>query len=377
MVSALLISVVLTQSPTAGATGVEAEDGAKLKGFDLSLTVFDSSGVFFGEGGYSNDFTLWLEPSWSFGKTFFKGSWFEHLSFSSRIPVETQLAGNDPRFNSRGYASRDVFITPGTLYTPESAAVARGQASGPRSNGALLGDMFLQLSHGHLFTVPVLGVTVSAAVRSLLPTSTGSRNAGFIASLGTGLVFERTFFDRLSLGYMVRPTYYFYSRTQGGISPLGTPVEINGNPEATWTPPSTGEANPRFMMLDGFWATVELPKGFSVSAMYFLFNTKPYDVTGGCNPAGVAGADVCRDSLGRPGAWRDEQWFLVSADFHHSFWGLSLGVSTFRPLRNLDGTLAQPFFESNRNNYTTVYLSFSAHAEGIAAAFAGPKETKQ
>jgi len=377
MVSALLISFVLTQSPTAGATGVEGEADAKLKGFDLSLTVFNSSGVYFGEGGYSNSFTLWVEPSWAFGKMLFKGTWFDKLNLTARIPVEAQVAGNDPRFNSTGYASRDVFLTPGTLGTPEAAATGRAQASGPRSNGALLGDMFLQLAHGRLFTIPGAGVSVSASIRSLLPTSTGSRNAGFIASLGPGLILERTFFERLSLGYMARPTYFFYSRTQGSIAPLGTPVTINGNSEATWTPSSTGEANPQFMMVNGLWATFELPKGFSLSAMYFLFNTKPYDVTGGCNPIGMAGVDVCRDGLGRPGAWRDEQWFLASVDWHYSFLGVSLGVSTFRPLRTLDGRLAQPFFESTRDNHTTLYLSFSANAEGIAAAIAGPKEPKQ
>jgi hypothetical protein len=100
-------------------------------------------------------------------------------------------------------------------------------------------------------------------------------------------------------------------------------------------------------------------------------------VTGGCQPIAVAGVDVCRDRQGRPGVWRNEQWFLASAGFSHSFWSVSLGLSTFRTLEGEDGRVTQPFFESNRKNATTVYLSFSATAEGIAGwATSKPKEEK-
>jgi hypothetical protein len=244
----------------------------------------------------------------------------------------------------------------------------------------VLGDMWFQLAHGHLFTVPVLGIDVSTALRSVLPTSTASRNAGLIASLGLGALLERKFGGRVNLGYLVRPTKYFYSRTQGGIAPLGTPVIINGNPEPTWTPPGTGIANPSWGVIQGLWAELTLPKGFGASVNYFLFHTKPYDLAGGCGAAGVALSNVCTDGalVGdvRPGAWRNEQWFLASIDYHHSFWGLSLGLSTFRPLLSPDGSYAQPFFASDRNNYTTFYLSFSANSEGIAA-FATGREVKE
>jgi hypothetical protein len=40
------------------------------------------------------------------------------------------------------------------------------------------------------------------------------------------------------------------------------------------------------------------------------------------------------------------------------------------------GRTSQPFFESSRHNYSSLYLSFSASAEGIATFVAGPKEQK-
>ena len=63
MVPARLLSLYLAQSPAAGAAGVTAEEAdPHLKGLDLSLTIYNSSGLYFGAGGYSNSFTFWLEP---------------------------------------------------------------------------------------------------------------------------------------------------------------------------------------------------------------------------------------------------------------------------------------------------------------------------
>ena len=122
---------------------------------------------------------------------------------------------------------------------------------------------------------------------------------------------------------------------------------------------------------------IDLPKGFAISLNYFLFNTKPYDLVGGCQVPGVALSDVCADGAKvgdtRPNSWRNEHWFLGSVDYTHSFWELSLGISTYRPLNNPDGKLSQPFAVADRNNYTTFYLSFSARAEAIAQYVVGEK----
>ncbi|MBK7858090.1 MAG: hypothetical protein IPJ65_05600 [Archangiaceae bacterium] len=364
--------------PQATAPSPEAEKKADdrapvLKGLDLALTVFNSTGTYFGPEGYTNSFTFWLEPSFAIGKVLFNGTWFEKLAVSARLPIEFEVAGNDPRFRGTGFASSALF-NPEALPIVETQA---GAADGTEHRAALLGDLWLTVAHGHLFTIPLLNIDVASSLRTALPTSIASRNAGLIASLGLGLIFERKFFDRLSLGYAFRPTKYFFSRQTGGVAALGTSVTINGRTEQTWTPSSTGIPNPDFGFINGFWASLDLPKGFGVSVNYFLFNTRPYDVSANCNPIGMQGVDVCRDGQAvnpniEHAVWRNEHWFLASVDYHRSFWSLALGISTFRPVESTrDRSPTQPFFESNRNNYTTLYLSFSANAEGIAGWVTG------
>lgn len=397
MSPALLITLLLTQAPPpTGATGAPSDEptpaaetataakntdrDALLKGFDLSLTVFNSSGVYFGAEGYTNTFTLWVEPSFAIGARLFRGSWLEKLSFSARLPIEAEVIGNDARFRGTGFASS-------ALYNPEALAVIDSQpgaVDGAAHRTAILGDAWLSLAHGRLFTIPGLAVDASSSLRAAIPTSTGSRNAGLLTALGLGLNLERKFFERLSLGWSGRATKYFYSRTHGSIAPLGTTFELNGNPEVTWTPSSTGIANPDYGFINGFFASLELPRGFSLEASYFLSNTKPYPNNGGCRPIDLAGVDTCADGLAvsrsiTPSPWRNEHWFTASVDFKHSFWGLSLGLSTFRQLESTFNSRAptNAAFESSRNNYTTIYLSLSASAEGFAGFVTGNTEEKK
>src|SRR6185503_17836849 len=126
----------------------------------------------------------------------------EKLSISARIPLEIEVAGNDPRFRGTSFSS-------GALFNPEGLPVVETQAGatdGAVHRPVILGDMWLSLAHGHLFTIPLLGIDVASSLRAAFPTSIASQNAGLIASLGLGFIFERKFFDRFSLGYAIRPT---------------------------------------------------------------------------------------------------------------------------------------------------------------------------
>ena len=55
--------------------------------------------------------------------------------------------------------------------------------------------------------------------------------------------------------------------------------------------------------------------------------------------------------------------------------GNRIGFRVNRPVNQTDGKLAQPFFESSRNNTTTIYLSFSTSAEQLVDSLA-PREKK-
>ena len=118
---------------------------------------------------------------------------------------------------------------------------------------------------------------------------------------------------------------------------------------------------------------MELPLGFSVSSSYFLFNLLPYALAE-CSVAGVPQAN-CSDQPKFGGSqWRNDHWFLASVDWSKGPVSLSLGLSTYRSVNQLDGKLSQPFIEVNRNNATTVYLSFSTSAEQLVDSFAPEKK---
>src|SRR4051794_29636776 len=108
MVPALLLSFILTQTPPAAAAGAPSDEPTPtadiaaplkkqepapvLRGFDLGLTIFNSTGTYFGAEGYTNTFTFWFEPSFALGARFFKGTWFEKLSIAARVPLEVELS---------------------------------------------------------------------------------------------------------------------------------------------------------------------------------------------------------------------------------------------------------------------------------------------
>src|SRR5438270_3080588 len=103
-----------SESPKSG-VAAGADKPARLKGFDLALTIFNSSGVYFGAEGYTNSFTLWLEPSYAIGERFFKGRWLEKLKLGGRFPVEAEVVGNDARFRGTGFGSSALLNAPEAL----------------------------------------------------------------------------------------------------------------------------------------------------------------------------------------------------------------------------------------------------------------------
>jgi hypothetical protein len=352
---------------------VEARGGGgelHFGGFDFGLTSFFSSGLYFAPEAYTGSLTFWLEPSWSFGRRFLKGTWFEPMLLAVRLPVELELAGNDGRFRSGEFATPSLF---GGL--PEeglSQAPGFGLVDGPVRRPVILGDTWVNLIHGRLFTIPKVGISVASSLRWALPTSVASRNTGFVSSLSIGFIADKTF-GPLHLTYVFRPAKYFYERTTSAIRGAQDTVVVNGRAESTWRPPSTGVANPDFGFINGLSASVELPKGFSVSASYFLFNVRPF-ANGPCVVPGVPQATCAEQPRFGGSNWRNDHWFLASLDWARGPVSLSLGLSTYRPITETNGTVSQPFLEVNRSNASTVYLSFSTSAEQLVEAFTEEKK---
>ncbi len=362
-----------TDRPRGSQGFVEARGGGgelHFGGFDFGLTTFFSSGLYFAPEAYTGSLTFWLEPSWSFGRRFLKGTWFEPMLVAVRLPVELELAGNDARFRSTEFATPALF---GGL--PEESllqAPGFGLVDGLARRPVILGDTWINLIHGKLFTIPKLGISVASSLRWALPTSVTSRNSGFVSSLSIGFIADKTF-GPLHLTYVFRPAKYFYERTTSAIRGTQDTVVVNGRTESTWRPSSTGVANPNFGFINGLSASVELPKGFSLSASYFLFNIMPF-ANGPCVVPGVPQA-MCAEQPRFGGSnWRNDHWFLASVDWSRGPVSLSLGLSTYRPITETNGAVSQPFLELNRSNASTVYLSFSTSAEQLVDAFTEEKK---
>jgi hypothetical protein len=354
----------------------EADAPMVLGGFDLHLTIFNSSGVYFGSEGYTNSFTLWLEPSFALGKRIAKGRWLEPLTISARVPFEFEVVGSDPRFRGTGFSSPTLFSNPEQLPITQAQQPSSGQVDGTVHQAALIEDTWLSVSHPKLFTVPKLGVVFGGGLRAVLPTSSSSRNAGLITAGSVGVFAEREF-GPVEISYAVRPTKYFFSRPIPAISSTPGTFELNGKQEPTWQPGSTGVPNPDWAIVHGLSVDVKLPKGLSVSATYYLFHVSPNHPST-CTVEGVPTANVCLDGplVGdvRHDAMRTDQWFLASIDWKTPIVTAGLGLSTYRPLQDTNGKLAQPFFVSNRNNYTTVYLSLTFSAEELAQLIRHPEK---
>ncbi len=365
-------STPATAASISTSTATEKKDPPlALSGFDLSVSLFDTSGVYGGSEGYLNQLSIWIDPTFKLGKRFAEGTFWEPLAISAHLPLDVEVAGSDPRFRGRAFGSGSLFdAAPETLpinSAQESITAPSGQVSGLSHRALVVGDSWLTLGHSKLLTIPTVGTELGSSIRAVVPTSIGSRNAGLITSLSGGVSLTQAL-GPVTLSYAFRATKYFYTRSSPAIAPLEGGITVNGQAVTPWTPASTGVTNPNWGLVNSVTAEVELPKNFSVSVGYSLFNTKGLG-TSGCSVDGVPTANLCTDGalVGdvRPGATRDEQWFNASVDWKPSFWSVGLGLGTFRPLRTPNGQIAQPFFIASRDNYTTVFLSFSASAEAL------------
>lgn len=370
---ALTASTALAQPTAQGVRVVEGE-GPALGGFDLALTTYDSSGVYFAPEGYTNTLSLWLEPSFAIGRRFARGTWWEPLRFSVRFMTDFELSGSDPRFRGRSFQN--------PMFAPEQVPVDRANApppgvvDGPQHMGASISDLWLLLGHGHLWTVPGARVSISTMLRGLVPVSQSSRNSGLVTALSATFFFERIF-GPVALGYAVRPTKWFFTRTVPELQGPSDPVLVNGRLEQPYRPISSGIANPDWGVMHGPSLDVQLPWELGLSVMYLLFHVAPYR-SGTCTVDGVYGADLCSDGVAvnraDPGAMRVDHWFLAAIRKPTPFVNVSLGLSTWRPFNNRDGSVSQPFFSSTRDNLTTVYFSLDTSVSQVLGALRPPEK---
>ncbi len=380
-------------TPKEGAEGGITKSGPlRLRGFDLEVSITNSSGVYFGPEAYTNTLSLAFEPTFAIGRRFFEGRWLEPLTVGVHLPVEIELTGSDPRFRGRGFSTASLIDNPEQVAISQAQTPPPGLISGTRSDPVILGDTWLGLTHGKLFTIPKAKVSFGAGLRAVLPTSSASRNAGLITAASMGVFADRQF-GPVNVGYTVRPTKYFFTRSSPQIKALSDTVIVNGKEEPVYHPISTGSFNPDWGIVHGLNAAVDLPLNLGLSASYLLLHVAPLR-PGTCEVEGVPTANTCVDGAKvgalNPNAMHHDQWFTFEADWKPKLLTLALGVSTYRPVmqttsqpkQSADGcatptscdvstakAVAQPFLSFDRNNYTTLYLSITVSAEQLAQAF--------
>src|SRR5205823_2397292 len=100
--------------------------------------------------------------------------------------------------------------------------------------------------------------------------------------------------------------------------------EVNGQSVDPWRPPHTGRLNPDYGFVHFFGVGLDLPKGFSIEADYFLFNLYTPELTQ-CGVPGVPTANLCTDGKlvgdARNPAQRDSEWLFFEVDWKPVSWG--------------------------------------------------------
>ena len=194
---------------------------------------------------------------------------------SSRLLVEWELTGNDASFRGPSFASPTLLRD-----SPEQVAIAEANAQGKVADSgvvtgsgrrATVSDLWLGLSHNKLVTIPKLGIDVGLAARVVMPTSQESRNTGFQAAPSLTLLLNRKLW-RFDFGYGFRAAKYFYAEKVASIGKLDGTVSVNGQNVTPLSFDSSGTLTPNFGFVNFFTVGLELPKGFSLEADYFLFN---------------------------------------------------------------------------------------------------------
>jgi hypothetical protein len=354
---------------TAGGVAGRAAAAPPFAGFDLELTLTETSGVVFLPEAYANQLGVAFAPRYALGERWFRGRWAQPLSLSAAFLLSHELTGNDPRFRGGRFPSAALFQK-----EPDRLGLIEGQVDG---TGRRLApeDLSFSLAHPKIYELLGGAVVAHAELKVVLPTSGPSLLSGLLAAPSAALGARWTV-GPVEVGYVLRGTQYFFSTPIAPIAPLMEPVIVNGQEVEPYRPSSSTSANPSFGLANALSVSAELPHRLSASVEYTLIHTVLSALLG-CAVEGVPTADLCRDGaeLGyvQTRGQRDSGAFAAEVGWRaQEGLALALGLSTFRPVRLPDGQLANPLWSLTRDNATTVYLSATF---GAAALLASPPST--
>lgn len=359
-------------------------------GLGLDYSLYYGSGL---NGiNYNGSFDQYFQPSWSFGQLWLKGSHFASMNLSARFVLTRAVAGYDESQFSAG-SDQGLPKTCSDL-TPSDNGGVIDPTQVNRCKYAHdyrwdYSDVWLTLAVPGVYTVPVLGITLSPSIRGVIPASLQSRFHTMRFSLTPSLALSRSFWhDRISLGYSFAFTKYFHKYTTAGFK-NGEPLEDGsisnglsvGNVElANWLlDPSRSGAirgyNPNYSFLHVFSLGIAPVKKLSISVLYILSNTFAYaaqcmsnyngEVTDLCANGDVVAANS-GTGISRVGK-RDAQGFWLAVGYQALDWlNVSASMVTYSPLRHPDNTPRQPFISFDYNAFTMVSFGATVTLEKLA-----------
>lgn len=394
-------SVALAQSKSDPLEGTLSQKVGKkdpFYGLGLRLGLRMGTGVNMEPEAARLDMSYQFKMTWKFGKLITKKGWAKLLNFSFRINLSHQPVGSnamyrtgDPDPNIALNASETLPVADaGGLLQLSNDALPRTVDGAPRT--ARVSDIMLTVAHGKLYKIPKAGIAFDGLVRMSLPTSVRSRNSTMYFALTGALGASRSFKFKVgkvkqsvTVGYTLGISKYFHAwktasldLREDGFTVEGTAVDDPFHGQLT-------TVNPNFAVSNDFFVTYSFYKGMSVTVAYGILNYRTYDfdkceiqynssdpgaTTNLCNTA-----EELIDGY-EPVGWRDFHGFSLSLSYAVlPYLGLQLAMTTQTPQRKPDtGSFYQPFFQTNRNGFTSIMLTAYFTLEKLYTKLTGKKK---
>jgi len=385
-------------SASASATGqvVTSTGEARMYGFDLNLSMSDSTGLNAVGENYRNELGLFIEPRWSVGKVFLKDKGFwSKLTLAGRFVLNRAFAGtSDEGFGDQvnagpnGGCSNVIPSGNGGVINPNDVQYCHPAANSRRTDYS---DLGVSASLPRLATIPRIKVDVSPGLRFTIPVSEQSRFAGLRLGTTASLAFGRAFLgDKMRAGYSFGFTKNFHEYTTPGLPNPdgGTAAEAGTNPYSPVSGVGTSNlyADPSRVGMSGFntsfsfsnsvSASYKINDSWSVDGIYMWTDgfsyghdcdvrVSSFDTQNTCMSgsavAGNSGTDV---SNGRGHRKGQVLWLTASYDWK-PWLGFSLAWATWAPRLKPDSSFRQPIVSTDYNSFTSVILSASTSLDEV------------
>jgi hypothetical protein len=399
--AAALVGGLLAARPaqaqlTNALTGTAATaDDTIMGGFDIDLTLSDSSGLNAVGENYRNELSMYFEPRFALGKRLFRDSkvWSK-LSVAGRFVLTRALTGtSDEGFGStvnQGPLVPCSHPTPsadGGIIDPNQVARCDVQ---PNSRRFDYSDVWLNVGLPRFARIPRADIDLSTSVRFVIPTSAESQFATLRLGVSGSLGLSRAFLhDKLRIGYNFGASKNFHAYSTAGISTgrngaaaeegtnSSSPISGTGlsNFYADPTRAATGTFGTSYSFSNGLSAHYTVSPKWDADLLYLWTDGFSYphrcdyglpavDVNTCSTGAAVAGSSgTSIDSVGHRRA--QVLWATVNYNFR-PWMQFSLAWVNWAPREKPDSSYRQPFYSTDYNAFSSVILSASTSLEEVA-----------